>query len=994
MDVPLLSEQAVKKRKTIIDEQTLDIIEGIRELRLFNKKLPDLINGSIRISEPVLTELSLFLNRKYDYMVKQTNIGHDDEVIKSLAILINALIDGKRLDEVYCYKLVMNNLVKFLSLTGLSDHIKDLIASVCETFLVISMDFVIDSSICTCTLKYLLYSIVDDTKIIHTEHVLRLWKIKNLIKDIDFTNNSDEELKHLFFKVLVRPKFVDNEEGQMIVSYVLLNPTISLKSMQTNIYKVVNMLSESQDASVFGEIYFNAWNLAEPTLREQIEKICIQDMMERVLTSERDGLNMTSWASKVLTVLFALRKKNIYKLNITLTKLYQPFLWRYLQSNISHERCNAAEVLCASFPLMVPGEVRVVLSSLREKQVRLMFDLLEDACSNVRIIALKGVCQCLTHRIDYFGDEHVTQFVEIILQKLAYDKIPEVRAGVFNGMETMTTKPQSAIILIKELAKMRQHMRDENEKVRSSFLSFLIKMKENLSMPFNFWKIFPLREQISLLINDTSVIAKLVAKFIIDFFYNKKHCEEVIFSRLVKLTNINVRAPRLLFIHAEGLINSADAFTIISCIINKLYALHGTQIKQDTGNINPGQNLEDADIKNIFSKLDDDKDVLPASEDIACLTNEPRIISGLILSASALFGVFKNNLLNNDQYEDKLYGFSLPFIKRFIQMYKESQIYYAVMTYASNIPLAKLGPTCNLAENCMTELKQINEKTPVYRIQALTNCLSCWDRNEDLFSLIISWLDNPLKCKNLKLLKTESCKTGNAKGFKLTIALRLLDCIFDESCRQYELSVSSCTLFHLHCCLNQVKELIVIRSNEGSAVYKRIDPILNHCYKTLITVQCYVPTTCSLDETSSEEKSFVAHHPIKEHVKWLKSYIAKSFDVPTKSVKNCINCLPMSCLIVFLSMVKKHLLIQQIADNEYIEAVADLVLHCLNFECRYLLLEASAELLKDLSEHCELHNDGSKPLQPTNALDQLLTKILAVLKEGDFTAQTLLKYCE
>lgn len=61
------------------------------------------------------------------------------------------------------------------------------------------------------------------------------------------------------------------------------------------------------------------------------------------------------------------------------------------------------------------------------------------------------------------------------------------------------------------------------------------------------------------------------------------------------------------------------------------------------------------------------------------------------------------------------------------------------------------------------------------------------------------------------------------------------------------------------------------------------------------------------------------------------SYIAKSFDVPTKSVKNCINCLPMSCLIVFLSMVKKHLLIQQIADNEYIEAVADLVLHCLNF---------------------------------------------------------------
>lgn len=216
----------------------------------------------------MLTELSLFLNRKYDYMVKQTNIGHDDEVIKSLAILINALIDGKRLDEVYCYKLVMNNLVKFLSLTGLSDHIKDLIASVCETFLVISMDFVIDSSICTCTLKYLLYSIVDDTKIIHTEHVLRLWKIKNLIKDIDFTNNSDEELKHLFFKVLVRPKFVDNEEGQMIVSYVLLNPTISLKSMQTNIYKVVNMLSESQDASVFGEIYFNAWNLAEPTLRE------------------------------------------------------------------------------------------------------------------------------------------------------------------------------------------------------------------------------------------------------------------------------------------------------------------------------------------------------------------------------------------------------------------------------------------------------------------------------------------------------------------------------------------------------------------------------------------------------------------------------------------------------------------------------------------------------------------------------------------------------
>lgn len=44
-------------------------------------------------------------------------------------------------------------------------------------------------------------------------------------------------------------------------------------------------------------------------------------------------------------------------------------------------------------------------------------------------------------------------------------------------------------------------------------------------------------------------------------------------------------------------------FQIISCIINKLYALHGTQIKQDTGNINPGQNLEDADIKNIFSKL-------------------------------------------------------------------------------------------------------------------------------------------------------------------------------------------------------------------------------------------------------------------------------------------------------------------------------------------------------------------------------------------------------
>lgn len=77
--------------------------------------------------------------------------------------------------------------------------------------------------------------------------------------------------------------------------------------------------------------------------------------------------------------------------------------------------------------------------------------------------------------------------------------------------------------------------------------------------------------------NDTSVIAKLVAKFIIDFFYNKKHCEEVIFSRLVKLTNINVRAPRLLFIHAEGLINSADAFTVNIELVTIKFLKSGTK---------------------------------------------------------------------------------------------------------------------------------------------------------------------------------------------------------------------------------------------------------------------------------------------------------------------------------------------------------------------------------------------------------------------------------
>uniref|UniRef100_T1HDT5 Uncharacterized protein n=1 Tax=Rhodnius prolixus TaxID=13249 RepID=T1HDT5_RHOPR len=559
-NTPILTEDCIK---TLLE--CPDLPEKTRELL---EKNNDLKTNDIKEIEGMLKELKEFVKHLTKQAI-ETGENVDKEkfykILKSCISLLKALVDDKKYSEKFIFQTLVTTLSYLLTLQDFDLTVQNQACQLCEKFLKVSGRGSSDNNeVGVCTVNFLLELTLGkkSKKPVTKADIKRVWDLKGFIISLCILNPVLENTKNLLLECVTSLTYLNTREGRLHIASVLSKDVTLVKPIQEIIRQYLPELTKNQ-AAYYGEVYFNAWNMAKPNVQKEIEECCIQDLMERVFTLNRHGLEMGKIGVRVLMILSSLHSsRRLHKFSDKITELYAPLIWRYLRSDHPLVRCNAAQVFLDVFPLEKPYGGVVVNSEFLKKQLKEMQALMLDDCHLVRAITVKGVCRHLCNSIDCLTVGDVKQLLQIITDKLASDGSSfQVRTAVFEGLELMMLKPHSASLVASILPHMHLHLHDENEKVRKAFVKVLLKLNEK-SEDINvcYWEAVPLEHLIARLCEENDVVGEEIVKLLIRDVYTKGQSVEKTIKHLIKIISINPRGVVKLFKYSENVLKPVEAY--------------------------------------------------------------------------------------------------------------------------------------------------------------------------------------------------------------------------------------------------------------------------------------------------------------------------------------------------------------------------------------------------------------------------------------------------
>jgi len=212
--------------------------------------------------------------------------------------------------------------------------------------------------------------------------VHRIYQVRTALTLLDLDDESAQVLNQLLQRCFLSACFLSKAEGR---KFLALTMTCSNKLAQ-DIHQIVKsqLVHLSKSASktsqdtieAFADVYYEAWRL-QP---EGVESF-VQDLMECSLFLANSPLAKVVW--RFLTASF-FSKKSERNVDLMLSKLYEPLIWRALTAASSKVRVNAATVLGNVFPLQVATLAES--TTLVQKQFQALDALLSDPSPDVRVV--------------------------------------------------------------------------------------------------------------------------------------------------------------------------------------------------------------------------------------------------------------------------------------------------------------------------------------------------------------------------------------------------------------------------------------------------------------------------------------------------------------------------------------------------------------------------------------------------------------------------------
>ncbi|XP_078666930.1 condensin-2 complex subunit G2-like isoform X1 [Branchiostoma floridae x Branchiostoma belcheri] len=659
--------------------------------------------------------------------------------------------------------------------------------------------------------------------------VRRVWGLRQVLNLFSYQDETMEELQRLLMLCVINKAYLGAAEGRRFLTFLFgLHPNFTDKLHKT----IKNQLPAASKTVLkyYGEIYFHAWNISDGLFREKVE-ICLQDLMYLAIHANRSGPKPLSENLQLL-LSSVHQQKHRPGVDDMLYTLYKPILWRSLKVANAAVRTNAALLLVDAFPLQIPDAPVEERDQNMQKQMDILWSLLEDPEPMLRMIAVRGVCRIVGMYWELIPTTVVQDFLKKVIDDMANDcNSADVRAAVFKGiMFVLEQCPLSHPVLKTMLPRLRNNIHDKSEKVRLAFAQLLLKVKSVRAIKF--WDVVPLDHIMARIAVDKTPTATILVTLLFNSFVPLQKDNAKILERAIYLVEENPQAARRFFQLAPNCMAIGDTVKYMLLLCHYVWQLALRALAADPNNTE--ENLED-------------KENVSDEELTVADTNT---MAGLLEAMALLWSASTRELSQpgNGEWKQKLRNKFARCLPDFLKVFHDARCHHALVQLACFLK-ADTIPTFSCG--VVSKLKGMTWPTPAVEFGPLVTCLANWGRLGDVLELVTEWLTVAMDGEKAEDNNKEDKKGKKKKRVMFVdphqpqpmLALDMLDYILSEYlCRECALEVHTEQLDTISDKLQQVLACIDDRLMTGQPLTQELlsDDFLLRALQSYCLIQVHL----------------------------------------------------------------------------------------------------------------------------------------------------------
>uniref|UniRef100_A0A8C2BJA5 Non-SMC condensin II complex, subunit G2 n=1 Tax=Cyprinus carpio TaxID=7962 RepID=A0A8C2BJA5_CYPCA len=542
------------------------------------------------------------------------------------------------------------------------------------------------------------------------DELRRLCTLREVLLSVDFASERGQQVIDPLLQCFFRPSHIKQEEGKRFLAFLFSWNDNFIRMIHETIKNQLQFFPKTLSVHV-AEIYFRAWRKASGSFLEEIESTCIQDLMQHAMLLHRNS----PVHSKVRQILTYFHKQKFREgVDEMLHRLYKPILWKALKATNAEVRANATLLFTEAFPIHDPSMSSEMVDQAVQKQLDLLFALLDDPQPLVRSSAVLGVCSVLARCWEVIPSTVITDLLEKLILQLANDtSSPDVRCSVFMCMSIILDNSLSHPLMEKLLPALKSSLHDSSEKVRVAFVGMLLKIKAVRAAKF--WKVCSLEHLLARLEIDSPPVSKRIVNLLFNSFFPVNQPETVWCERCVTLIQTNPGAARKFYQHAYLYTAPANIVKLMLVIRKCLNVC-----------------IQNGGDDELASSNKENSTML---EDVLSVQDTASMASLLEILVILWKSVQKSLMANQEafKYTTSKFASVLP---QYLKIFQEERCKAPLILLASLLPASSVPALSKV----MSHLRSLKAGTAVTAYSQSVECLCSWGQISHIVELIENWL--------------------------------------------------------------------------------------------------------------------------------------------------------------------------------------------------------------------------------------------------------------
>ncbi|XP_051556991.1 LOW QUALITY PROTEIN: condensin-2 complex subunit G2-like [Myxocyprinus asiaticus] len=538
----------------------------------------------------------------------------------------------------------------------------------------------------------------------------RLCTLCEVLLSVDFTSERGQQVIDPLLQCFFRVSHIKQEEGKRFLAFLFSWNENFIRMIHETIKNQLQFFPKTLCVHV-AEIYFRAWRKASGPFLEEIESTCIQDLMQHALLLHRNS----PVHGKVRQILTYFHKQKFREgVDEMLHRLYKPILWKALKATNAEVRANSTLLFTEAFPIHDPSMSSEMVDQAVQKQLDLLFALLDDPQPLVRSSAVLGVCSVLGRCWEVIPSTVITNLLEKLILQLANDtSSPDVRCSVFMCMSIILDNSLSHPLMEKLLPALKSSLHDTSDKVRVAFVGMLLKIKGVRAAKF--WKVCSLEHLLARLEMDSPPVCKRIVNLLFNSFFPVNQSETVWCERCVTLIQTNPGAARKFYRYAYLYTAPANIVKLMLVIRKCLNVCI-----QNAGDEFASSNKENSTML----------------EDVLSVKDSASMASLLEILVILWKSVQKSLKANQEafKYTTSKFATVLP---QYLKVFQEERCKVPLILLASLLPASAVTA---LRSKVMSHLRSLKAGSAVTAYSQSVECLCSWGQISHIVEQIENWL--------------------------------------------------------------------------------------------------------------------------------------------------------------------------------------------------------------------------------------------------------------